>query len=319
MSTEGGTKSILAAMGANLGIAITKFIAFLFSGASSMLAESIHSAADTVNQVLLLRGGRKAKKAADKEHPFGYGRERYVSAFVVAIILFSLGGLFAIYEGIEKVEHPHGLDNWILPVVVLVVAICLEGFSFTTAMREAKSARKGASLAKYIRRAKSPEIPVVLLEDAGALVGLVFALFGVGLTVLTGNGIWDGIATICIGLLLVAVAIVLGVETKSLLVGEGANDDVLAQITAAITSVPAGRDIIHMKTLYLGPDELMIGLKIGVSPKLSAAEIAAVINNVETAIRKDVPIARVIYIEPDVRSSAADSASLGGNTGAVSA
>jgi cation diffusion facilitator family transporter len=300
MSASGGTKAIIAAFLANLGIAITKFIAWAFSGSSSMLAEGVHSVADSGNQLLLLLGGRKARRKADAEHPFGYGRERYVYAFVVAIILFSVGGVFSIYEGIEKLTHPHPLENWWLPVLVLVIAICLESFSLRTAVKESNHVRGRQNWIQFIRRAKQPELPVVLLEDVAALLGLVFALIGVGLTVLTGDNVWDGIGTIAIGVLLVTVAIVLGIETKSLLVGEGANPDDHAKILAAVNGHPQVEAVIHMKTLYLGPDELLVAAKIAVPKATRASEVAAAIDAIEADVRAAVPAARVIYLEPDI-------------------
>ncbi|WP_426622908.1 cation diffusion facilitator family transporter [Leifsonia sp. McL0607] len=300
MSAEGGTRAIVAAFAANLGIALTKFIAWAFSGSSSMLAEGVHSVADSGNQLLLLLGGRQAKKKADKEHPFGYGRERYVYAFVVSIILFSVGGVFSLYEGVEKLTHPHPLENGWLPLLVLFIAIGLESFSLRTAIHESNPLRKGMSWPQFIRRAKAPELPVVLLEDVAALVGLVFALVGVGLTILTGNGVWDGVGTVLIGLLLVAVAIILGIETKSLLVGEGASDTDVTAIERAILAGDEAERIIHMRTLYLGPDELLVGAKLGLAGSLPLTEVAAAIDAIESRIREAVPVARVIYIEPDV-------------------
>jgi len=300
MSTGGSNRAIIAALGANLGIAVTKFVAFAFSGSSSMLAEGVHSLADTGNQFLLLLGGRKAKKAADAEHPFGYGRERYVYAFVVSIILFSIGGVFSLYEGYEKLHDPHPLENAWLPIVVLLIAICLEGFSFRTAVKEANHSRGKDSLVKFIRRAKAPELPVVLLEDFAALIGLVLALLGVGLTIITGDPIFDAIGTLCIGVLLVLVAIVLGIETKSLLVGEGANAGDASAIRDAINANETVEALIHIKTLYLGPDELMVAAKVAFGRSKTLVEIAESINSLEVAIREVVPAARVIYIEPDV-------------------
>jgi cation diffusion facilitator family transporter len=300
MSAEGGTRAIVAAFAANLGIALTKFIAWAFSGSSSMLAEGVHSVADSGNQLLLLLGGRQAKKKADKEHPFGYGRERYVYAFVVSIILFSVGGVFSLYEGVEKLTHPHPLENWWLPLLVLFIAIGLESFSLRTAVHESNPLRKGMSWPQFIRRAKAPELPVVLLEDVAALTGLIFALIGVGLTIITGNGFWDGVGTVLIGLLLVSVAIVLGIETKSLLVGEGASDADVTAIERAILEGDEAERIIHMRTLYLGPDELLVGAKLAIAGSLPLAEVAAAIDTIERRIRKAVPVARVIYIEPDV-------------------
>jgi cation diffusion facilitator family transporter len=300
MSASGGGKAIIAALLANLGIAITKFIAFLFSGSSSMLAESVHSLADTGNQGLLLLGGRRARRAADREHPFGYGRERYVFAFVVAIILFSVGGVFSIYEGVEKIQHPHPLEVPWLPIAVLLVAIVLESFSLRTAIRESNHVRGGQSWVQFVRRAKAPELPVVLLEDVAALTGLVFAFLGVGLTIITGDPIWDGIGTLAIGVLLIAVAVILGIETQSLLVGEGATAADDERIRAAITAHPEVLSLIHAKTLYLGPDELLVAAKIGLAPGSSLREISASIDSIEHDIRAAVPVARVIYLEPDV-------------------
>ncbi|WP_053352096.1 MULTISPECIES: cation diffusion facilitator family transporter [Leucobacter] len=300
MSASGGSKAIIAALLANLGIAVTKFIAWAFSGSSSMLAEGVHSLADSGNQVLLLVGGKRAQKRADKEHPFGYGRVRYVYAFVVAIVLFSIGGVFSVYEGVSKVQHPHALEVWWLPLLVLAVAIVLEGFSLRTAIRESRPHKGKSSWLQFIRRSKAPELPVVLLEDFAAITGLVIAFIGVGLTVLTGNGLFDGIATIAIGVLLVAVAIILGIEVKSLLVGEGASDEDVEKIEAALLkSQDIGR-IIHMKTLYLGPDEFMIGAKVDIAPTKTMNEVSVIINLAERRVREAVPAARVIYIEPDV-------------------
>lgn len=300
MSASGGTRAIVAAFAANLGIALTKFIAWFFSGSSSMLAEGVHSVADSGNQLLLLLGGRQAKRKADKEHPFGYGRERYVYAFVVSIILFSVGGVFSLYEGFEKLAHPHPLDNWWLPILVLVIAICLESFSLRTAVHESRPHKKGMSWPQFVRRAKAPELPVVLLEDVAALTGLVFALLGVGLTIITGNGVFDAIGTLLIGLLLIVVAIILGIETKSLLVGEGASDADVAAIERAVLAGDEVERIIHMKTLYLGPDELMVATKLALPGEQRLADVAAAIDTVERRIREAVPAARVIYIEPDV-------------------
>jgi cation diffusion facilitator family transporter len=301
MSASGGTKAIFAALGANIGIAIVKFIAAAISGSASMLAEGVHSLADSANQLLLLLGGRQAKKAADEEHPFGHGRERYVSAFVVSIVLFSVGGVFSLYEGIEKFTHPHPLENWWLPMVVLVIAIGLEGFSLRTALKEAAPHKGGQSWIQFVRRAKAPELPVVMLEDTAALIGLVFALFGVGLTALTGDGVFDAIGTVLIAVLLIAVALVLGVETKSLLVGEGASAGDVTRIKQAVLDGPEVDSIIHLKTLYLGPEELMVGVKVAVDGDRRLGDVAAGIDTVEQRVRAAVPIARVIYIEPDVR------------------
>ena len=298
MSASGSGKAIIAALLANTGIAITKFVAFLFSGSSAMLAESVHSVADAGNQGLLLLGGRRARREADAEHPFGYGRERYVYAFVVAIILFSIGGVFSLYEGVSKLQDPHPLENAWLPIVVLLIAIVLESFSLRTAVRESNHVRGTQGWIEFVRRAKAPELPVVLLEDVAALLGLVFALFGVGLTILTGDSLWDAVGTIMIGVLLVLVAIVLGVETKSLLVGEGASIDDVRAIRKALDSHGSVTGVVHMKTLYLGPDELLVGAKVTFAAGADIERVAAIINELEVAVRGAVPAARVIYIEP---------------------
>lgn len=310
MSTSGGNRAIVAALLANVGIAIIKFVAFLSSGSSSMLAESVHSLADTGNQALLLLGGRKSRKQADEAHPFGYGRERFVFAFVVSIILFSVGGVFSIWEGIQKLHSPHPLENPWVPVIVLLLSIVLEAFSFRTAIRESRHLRGNESLPSFIRHAKAPELPIVLLEDFAALVGLTLAFLGVGLTIITGNGIFDGIGTLCIGALLVAVAVVLGVETKSLLVGEGASPSDLMAIRDAINAHPDVEALIHIKTLYLGPDELLVGAKVAFSAKKKLVDVATAIDAVEASIREAVPMARVIYLEPDVYRPAPDGSTL---------
>jgi cation diffusion facilitator family transporter len=304
VSAGGGTKAIVAALMANLGIAVTKFVAWALTGSSSMLAESIHSVADSGNQALLLLGGRRAQRQATPQHPFGYGRERYIYAFIVAIVLFSVGGLFALYEAYHKFHDPSPITSWHwVPVVVLVAAIAMESYSFRTAIVESNRIRGNTSWKDFVRRAKAPELPVVLLEDLGALVGLVLALIGVGLTLITGNGKWDAAGTACIGVLLVVIAIILAIETKSLLLGEaGTREDVRA-IEKAITDGPEVERIIHMRTLHLGPEELLVAAKIAVRGSDTGHEIARNINETESRIRAAVPIARVIYLEPDIYSA----------------
>jgi cation diffusion facilitator family transporter len=300
LAANGGTKAIVAALAANLTIAVMKFVAFLLTMSSSMLAEAIHSVADSGNQLLLLVGGKRAQKEASPEHPFGYGRERYIYAFIVSIVLFSVGGLFALFEAWEKIQDPHAIegDFWWVPLAVLVGAVVAESFSFRTAIIESNHVRGQQSWAKFIRNAKQPELPVILLEDFGALLGLVFALLGVGLTLLTGDGIWDALGTGMIGLLLVAIAVVLAVETKSLLLGESATRADVAKIRDAIES--DGTGIIHLKTMHLGPEELLVAAKITIGAADSGLEIARLIDAAEDRIRTAVPIARVIYLEPDV-------------------
>jgi cation diffusion facilitator family transporter len=305
MSDGGGTRAILAALTANLGIAATKFLAFLLTRSSSMLAESIHSVADSGNQLLLLIGGRQSTREANAEHPFGYGRQRYVYAFIVSIVLFVLGGLFALYEGWHKWHSPEPLEGrWVwVPVAVLVVSIALEGHSFRTAMRESNHTRGERSWVQFIRTAKAPELPVVLLEDAAALLGLVFALFGVGMTIATHDGRWDAAGTLLIGALLVIVAGVLAVEMNSLLIGEAASPEHVRQIRVALVGDSVQR-VIHMKTMHLGPDELLVAAKIAIGPLTTGRQIAEAINAAERRVRAAVPIARVIYLEPDLDRAA---------------
>ncbi len=301
---EGSTKAIFAAFFANLGIAIAKFVGFLITGASSMLAESIHSLADTSNQGLLLLGGRTARRAPTEEHPFGYGRDRYFWSFVVALVLFSVGGLFAVYEGIEKLRHPHEISSPAVALGILGVAVVLEAFSLRTAIREARPFKGRNSWVTYIRRSKSPELPVVLLEDLGALFGLLFAFTGITLALVTDEPRFDGAATLMIGLLLVTIAVILVIEMKSLLIGESATAEQQEEIRAQIEGTPGVTRLIHMRTLHLGPDELLVAAKIELSPSMTAAAIAEAINATEGRIREAVPIARVIYLEPDLWSEA---------------
>ena len=308
MSTEGGTKAVVAALTANIFIAVTKFAAWALTGASSMLAEAIHSVADSGNQVLLLVGGKRASREATPEHPFGYGRERYLFAFIVAVVLFSVGGLFALYEAYHKYEEVHsGAPNellegpwWWVPLVVLTAAIIAETFSFRTAIVESNKVRGRQSWSRFIRRAKAPELPVILLEDFAALLGLVFAMFGVGMSLLTQNGYWDVVGTTMIGLLLVLVAITLAIETKSLLLGEAAGSESIQRIEGALTATSGVERIIHMKTLHLGPEEILVAAKIGVSSGASAAEVAETIDRAEVAIREAEPMVTALYLEPDI-------------------
>jgi cation diffusion facilitator family transporter len=305
MAHEGSSRAIVAALSANIGIALTKLVAFLLTGSSAMLAESVHSLADSGNQLLLLVGGRRARRAADPSHPFGYGRERYLYAFIVSIVLFSLGGLFALYEAWHKWAEPHGIDSWQwVPVVVLLAAVGMEGYSFRTAVVESAPLRGTQSWVAFIRGAKAPELPVVLLEDFGALVGLVLALGGVAMTLVTGDGRWDAAGTAGIGVLLVIIAVVLSVETRSLLLGESAAGDVVDRIQTALIG-PGVSSVIHLRTMHLGPDELLVAAKIEVPGAATAADVAQAIDDAEQRVRAAVPIAHVIYLEPDLRRAVA--------------
>lgn len=303
MSANGGTKAILAALGANAGIAVAKFVGFAFTGSSSMLAEAVHSVADTSNQGLLLLGQKTSRRTATKEHPFGFGRDRYFYSFIVALMLFTLGAAFAIYEGVHKVAEPEPLTTPVVAVAILVVAIGLEGFSFYTAIGESRSLKGSASWWGFIRQSRTPELPVVLLEDAGALLGLVFALIGVGLSVLTGDPVWDGVGTLMIGALLAVIAVILIVEMKSLLIGEGATD---AELETIVEELAAGNveRVIHIRTQYLGPDELLVAAKLALAPHLETDQIAKAIDDAEARVRAKVPAVRLMYLEPDLDRNA---------------
>lgn len=300
MSAGGSKKAILAALSANAGIAVAKFVGAAITGSASMLAEGVHSVADTANQGLLLFGQNRAQQEADELHPFGYGRSRYFYSFVVALVLFTLGSVYALYEGIHKIQHPEELSSPIVAVVILLVAIGLETYSFATAYRESKPLKGRASWWQFIRNSRSPELPVVLLEDTGALVGLVLALGGVGLTMVTDDPVWDGVGTLAIGALLGIIAIILIVEMHSLLIGEGAT---AAEDRAIRENIADGKTIdrlIHMKTQYIGPEEMLVAAKVAVVPGLDIAQIAEGIDEAESRIRAAVPTARIIYLEPDL-------------------
>jgi cation diffusion facilitator family transporter len=309
MSAEGSPRAIIAALAANLGIAVTKLIAWALTGASSMLAESIHSIADSGNQALLLVGSKRARRAPTETHQFGFGRERYIYAFIVSIVLFSVGGLFALYEAYHKWHDVHaGHENELLtsqwkwvPIAVLLAAIAMESYSFRTAIVESNHIRGRVGWVQFVRRARAPELPVVLLEDFAALIGLALALFGVGMTLLTHNGYWDVVGTAGIGLLLVLVAIILAVETKSLLLGESAVDEQQTLIEAALRDGDGIGEILNMRTLHVGPEQLLVAVKIAVTDTETAADVARAINAAEVRIRVAVPGARYIFIEPDIK------------------
>jgi cation diffusion facilitator family transporter len=300
VADSGGARAVVAALGANAGIAAAKFVGFLVTGSSSMLAESVHSLADTVNQALLLLGRRTSRRRATRAHPFGFGRERYLYGFVVALLLFTLGAVFAIYEGVHKVLDPKPLESPLVAVIILVLAMVLEGFSFRTAVSESREHKEhDESWWRFVRDAKIPELPLVLAEDSGALIGLVFALCGVVLSQLTGDPVWDGVGTLAIGALLGVIALTLIVEMKSLLIGEGADPDLLATITGELVGGRVER-VIHIRTQYLGPDELLVAAKIALVPDITLREVAKAIDQAEARVRASVPQANLIYLEPDL-------------------
>lgn len=298
---EGGTKVTVAALVANFGIACAKFVAFAFTASASMLAEGIHSVADTSNQALLLLGRRRARREPTPQHPFGYGRERYFWAFVVAIILFALGSLFSLFEGVEKLRHPHEISSLGWAIGVLVVAIAFESVALTMAVREANRQRGDGSWWGFIRRAKAPEVPVVLLEDTGAMLGLVVALVGVVLAETTGDPRFDATGSLAIGALLGVIAIVLAVEMKSLLIGEAASPGHIRTIREMIVSDPDLVELLSLRTLHLGPDQLLVAAKVRLRDELTFGDVAASIDRMVGRIRERVPGAEAVYVEPDQR------------------
>jgi cation diffusion facilitator family transporter len=299
MSTEGGTKAVVAALLANTGIAISKFVAFAITGSSSMLSEAIHSVADSLNQVLLLVGGKRSERIADDHYQFGYGRVRYVYGFMVAIVLFMVGGIYSLYEGWHKWSHPEPVHDFGIAIAVLIVAIILESFSFRTAIVEANKVRGKRSFAKFVKDARQPELPVILLEDFGALIGLVFALTGVSLAVVTGDGRWDGMGAMAIGSLLIVIALILVREMSGMLVGEGALPEEYDAVKVALESAPLVERVIHLRTLHVGPDALLVGAKIAIRHNESALDIARGIDEAERLLRIAVPSAQYVFLEPD--------------------
>lgn len=309
---SGGRKSVLAAFAANLAIAATKFAAFLITGSASMLAESVHSVADSGNQALLILGRSRSRRDETEEHQFGFGAERYFYGFLVALVVFVVGAAFSVYEGIQRIMHPEKLTSPVVALVVLAIASVLEGFSFRTAVAESNQARgprPWQRLFRFIRRAKAPEVPAVLLEDSAALTGLVLALCGVVLAWATHDDRWDGAGSLGIGIVLAFVAVILATEMKSLLIGESASADTEGLIVAALVEGPEVECVIHLRTLHLGPETLLVAAKIGISKDRNATDLVAGIDRAERRVRAAVPIAEVIYLEPDLyQESRADEA-----------
>ena len=298
MSANGGTRAVLAALFANMGIAVAKFVAFVFTGASSMLAEAIHSAADSGNQALLLLGGKLSRREASNRHPFGYGRERYFWSFIVALVIFSIGATFAIYEGIAKIRHPHEINAPIWAFTVLSLGIVLESFSFRTAIVESRLVKGTSSWYRFIRQSRTPELPVVLLEDVGALIGLALALSALAIAVIWEAPIWDGIGTLSIGVVLAAIAVALAAEMKSLLIGEGLTKKDNEAVIEEIEKTEGVNRLIHIRTQYLGPEEVLIGVKAEFQNHLSIDSLRQVIESLEANIKAVVPAAGPIYVEP---------------------
>jgi cation diffusion facilitator family transporter len=293
-------RAVIAAFAANLGIAIIKFVAFLLTGSASMLAESVHSVADTGNEVLLLVGHGRSSRPASDAHPFGFGRERYFYGFVVSVMLFTVGAAFSIYDGVHKILTPATIDSPLIAFAVLAVSAVAEAFSLRTGIREANKVRGDRSWTMFIRRTKIPELPVVLLEDTAALIGLVFAFAGVALSVLTSDGRWDGVGSLGIGLLLATAAAILAIEMKSLLIGEAASPEMQRMIIAALEDGPELVRVIHLRTVHMSPDSVLVTAKVAIREDASARQITVGIDAAERRVREVVPIATTIYLEPDI-------------------
>ena len=300
-------RAVVAALAANRGLALAKFIAFLLPGSASMLAASGHSVADTGNEVLLIVGRGRSIRPRSEEHPFGFGRERYFYGFVVSVMLFTVGAVFSVYDGLHKILNPEPVRSPQVAFAVLGLSAVLEAFSLRTGVKEANPIRGDRSWGTFIRRTKAPELPVVLLEDLAALIGLAFAFTGVALATITGDGRWDGAGSLAIGALLGTAAAILAVEMKSLLIGEAASPEVQQLIVAALEDGPDAARVIHMRTVHISPDSLLVAAKIAVRESDTGAQVAAGIDAAERRIRAAVPIARTIYLEPDIyRPSQAD-------------
>jgi cation diffusion facilitator family transporter len=292
MAAGGSTKVVVAALLANAGIAIAKGIAAAVTGSGAMLAETIHSVADSGNQALLLLGAKRAKRPPDAQHPFGYGSERYFWAFIVAMVLFSLGSLFSLYQGTLKVIHPEPIESVGWAIGVLITGFFLEGASFVVAHRAVTKARAGRGFWHYFAHAKDPSLPLVYLEDFGALVGLLVALIGVCLSKYAGIAIADGLATVLIGLLLGVIAVILARRCHRLLIGEAASPSDARAILAAALETDGIDEVLELKTLQIGPEFVIVGLEI----RLSGGPEA--IDRLEALIRERVPSAKYIAVEP---------------------
>jgi cation diffusion facilitator family transporter len=308
VSDHGSKKVVLLALAANFGIATAKFVAFLLTASSAMLAETIHSLADTGNQLLLLLGMKRASKPPDDRHEFGYKMESYFWSFIVAIMLFSLGGLFAIYEGVHKVHEikaalaagrPTEMENPAVAIAVLVVSVALEGWSWIAATRHVNELRGEQGLVGFIEDSKSTEIIVIWMEDTGALIGLAFALIGVGLALATGNPMWDVYSTFAIGVLLVVIAFFVARETKSLLIGEAATKESQDLIKKLVSETEGIESLMSMRSMQLGEDEFLVALKIQWRAGLPVEVVSRHTNDLESRIRAAVPRARYIFVEPD--------------------
>jgi cation diffusion facilitator family transporter len=294
---EGSRRAVITALLANLGIACAKGVGFVATGSASMAAEAVHSVADTANQVLLLVGQRRARRGPDELHPFGYGQEGYFWAFVVAVILFTGGGLFSLLEAEEKLRSPHEISSPGWAAGILVMAALLEGTSLRTAVAQSARERRGRSWRTFLHDSKQAELPVVLLEDSGALVGLGLALAGVSLATVTGDARWDALGSLGIGLLLVVIAVLLAREMKSLLIGEAAAPETVAAVRGSLLTGPVVDDVVELRMVHLGPEDLLVTARVRLrQPPTRSAEEA--IAELEAHLKATVPSARAVFIVP---------------------
>ena len=293
-----GKRAIFAALLANIGISIAKFVGFIFTHSSALIAESVHSFADASNQLLLLLGIQRSNRPATEKHPFGYARERYFWSFVVSVVLFTAGAVFALYEGIEKLLHPEPLNNHNWAIGILVFGLILEGFSLRTAVIAANKQRKDQTWREFITRSKQPELPVVVLEDTGAMLGLAFALIAVVLSKVTDNPVWDGIGTVTIGVLLAVIAAILAKEMHSLIIGEAVSEKNRTLIKTSITDSAAVTSITNLRTQHLGPEHILVGAQVVFDSSLSVEEVCSAIEEIEVRVKVAVPDAHSIFVEP---------------------
>jgi len=293
------SKAVLLALLANGGIALSKFAVFLLTRSSAMLTEAIHSTADCANQVLLFIGMGQGRKAADARHPLGKGQAPFVASFLVALLLFSVGGLYSLVEGIHKIRHPEAPHKLGLAVGLLLFAILLEGYSMWGALQAARQERGRMPLLRFMRQSSSTELVVVLAEDFAALVGLVVALAAVLLVMVTGNPVWDGVGSVIIGLLLIAVALFVGVEVTSLLLNEAPPLALRAALREAVAEDPEVAEVLSLIAVILGHDRLMVALKVRFRDQPSGHALVAAINALEVRLRLRFPAIRHLFVEPD--------------------
>ena len=305
MSQQNGEKdprkSVLAALGANTAIAIAKFAAAAISGSSAMLAEALHSVADTGNQALLLLGLKRAERPPDEQHPFGHGKARFFWGLLVAVSLFTVGGGFSIWQGVDGLIHGHELPDPKVALVVIALAVCFEGYAWHTAYRQLDQTRRGRGVWGALRESKDPEVLTVLAEDTAAISGLLVAALGIGLASLTGEAAFDAAASVLIGLILLVVAFLLGRENAQLLIGEGIDPMAREAIERAIREADGVEDLLELLTMHLSPEEVLVTADARFRDDLSTEEIARTIDRVEAAIREVAPEATRIYVEPEIR------------------